>query len=89
MIHVGDCDICGKETVKIYWTRRYPELKFCHECFEDQIVLMEQEDHAIRISIALMLRRIRKDEGRQAAVQARNRLKGSGVPVNTRKRQRD
>jgi hypothetical protein len=83
-----NCNVCGKQNIKVYWARRYSELKFCKECFEARIGLAEQQDQAIRLSIAVMLKRIRRESGREAAIRAYDRLRGTGVPINIFRRSR-
>lgn len=91
-VHIGDCDICGAENVRLFWSRAYPELQMCHDCFHGMRDYSEGEDEetaarTIRNSIAKMLRRIRKDEGRKEAIRIHSKFRGTGVPQNFRRKQ--
>lgn len=86
-MYFGDCDVCGKKNVKLYWTRHFMNLQLCRDCFSASSFSEDEEaiSRQIRLSIAKLLRQIRRDEGRKEAIRVYDRLRGTGVPQNPRR----
>jgi len=88
LIAIGDCDVCGKKNIKLHWTRAYPALQMCRECFLNAPAAPAAPEEGTRLMIARMLRRIRREDGRAAAILTYDNLRGTGVPINPRRNRR-
>lgn len=76
------CTFCGKDTQKWFWYRALPDAYLCTTCFAspDGAVAVQ----AKRSQIAKILWLTRK-ENRHLAVEARDSLRGMGVPMNSKR----
>lgn len=76
------CFLCGKET-KGYWHRLFPMLVLCRDCWKAPT--QDSLSRMIRSSIAFQIREARAAGHAQVAALLHN-LKGSGVPINPKRR---
>lgn len=78
------CTNCGKDVLRTFWTRLFPNSQFCKECWN----LPDQEKVAIiRSTIAHTLAAARK-HSRTVARIMRDSMRGTGVPTNPRRTKR-